>query len=593
MIFNLIIIYLFIGIFGYLISKLFLKNLTIELRIVLSFALGFGFISLVMILLGLIYTFDRITTSFVLLSILIFLVFKNRKQLQIPSFKIQKLDTIFFVISLPFFLLAFFHIIFFPELYHDSMIYNYVTKLFLLRNKIEFLEGGPTIGLGFASNYPPAYQLLGIFIYLFTGENLFFLRLTSLFISFLLLLLVYYWSREIFKKKLSIYSILLFISLPGIIFFSRSTSQYIYLTFQFSLACYFLHKFLLGKNTKNLYLSSIFAGFAGLTSYLGLLFIFILFLCFLFKKKYKEVIKSIFLFFLIISPWYLRNLIILGNPIWPFLGGKYINPLIQLDSFEQLNKISKTSGFNYETIKDLNNSFMRLFFFYINYLDASNFHVLNPVFTLLAIPAIIYWVKNRNKNVKFFVLWFLIILILYIIGINYWNKYLILISVPTIFLSLYFINSLKKIKVVKWILNFFFIFLYFNTLYLSFFWDECPSKKILNTFENLGEYQKILEICYGDYAKLWKWVNENIPENETIATNDYRFYYYNKTILELSSWKLKDLYYSSGINESREIFKKNKINYIVLVTNVKEIEKYSSYFELIKEINGKKVYKLP
>jgi hypothetical protein len=593
MLFNLIFVYLFVYFIGFLASKLILKKVSLPVRIIVSFALGFGILSWIIIFLGFILNFELLNVILALLTILLFLFCKSRK----IKFKMNfKMDVKFILLILPFFSLSFLHALFFPELYRDSMIYAYLTKLFYQRKNISFIEGGPSIALGFASNYPSAYQLIGAFTYFFTGENLISLRLSSFLFSFLLVLLVYCWAKDVFKEEgLSIYSVLFLISLPTIIFFSHSASQYIYLTFQFSLACFFLYRFLLQKNRSDLYASAIFAGFAALTSYLGLLFIFFLLLTFqLGKKFYKSILISLFLFFSVISPWYLRNFVILGNPVWPFGGGKYIDPLIQASSLNQLNKISKVAGFNYETLEDLKNSLIRLFFSFIDYHNASIYHGLNPIFTFLAIPALFLWLKTKDKKIKFFVLWFLILLAFYLVAVNYWNKYLILISVPTVFLSTYFVGYLQKFKIVKWLLVFFFGFLYINSLYLALFWDECPAGNINSPeiLENFGNHQKILEACYGSDAKIWKWVNENIPENETIATNDFKLYYYNRTVIELSSWRLRGLFYSNDINETVRILKENNIRYLALIGDLEEMRKYPQHFKLIREVDSRAIYEV-
>jgi hypothetical protein len=546
-----------------------------------------------MLLLGLLYNFQLISFFLVYIPLLIFLLYLNRKNLSIPKFK-SPANKKFILIVFPFILLSLMHILLFPELYKDSLIYGQWARILFQEKKINFVEGGPTLALGFASNYPSAYQLLGAFVYLFTGENLIFLRLVSLLISFLLIFLAYFWSREIFGEKLSIYSVLLFISLPFIIFFSHSASQYIYLTFQFSLACYFLQKFLLEKNKKYLFLSSIFGGFAALTSYLGLLYV--LFLPFVFKldkKYYKTVLFSVVLFFAVISPWYLRNLIVLNNPIWPFGGGRYIDPIIQSNSLYQLHIISKFSGFNYDSLADLKNSFQRLFFSYVDYYNASVYQGLNPIFILLAIPAIFVWLEKKDKKMGFFIFWFIIILIFYILEVNYWDRYLILISVPTVFISVYLINLLIKFKTIKWLLILFFARLYLNSLFLTLFWDECPGgdkKTFLQTLENLGNHEKILEICYGNDAKLWKWVNENLPKNATIAVADFKLYYFNRTVIETTSWKLRNIFYASEIREVMPTFKENNISY--LITMSEDIDKYPQYFELVENIGGRRVYKI-
>jgi len=592
---GLILSWLSVWFLGYLTSLLIFKKLDSSFRLILSFGLGFGIISVIMAVLGLLYNFQPMSVAITLILLYAVLLFLNRKNLKI-KLQLGRINSQLLIIIVPFIIISLLHILLFPELYQDSTIYAQWTKILYEDKKINFIEGGPTIGMGFAVNYPSAYQLIGAFIYLFAGESWLYLRFTSLLLSLLLLLLVYKWSEEFFKeKKLALYSVILFISLPLIVFFSRSAAQYIYLAFQFSMACYFLQKFLSENDKRYLYAGSIFGGFAALTTYLGVLFAPLLLLAIQTSKKfYSEIIISFILFSLVISPWYLRNLIVLGNPFWPTGGGKYIDPYIQANSLDQLNKISKMSGFNYDSFADLKNSFGRLLFSYLDYSDASIYNGLNPIFILLAIPAILFWVKNKDKNMYFFVVWFLVILSFYMILLNYWNRYLILISIPTVFLSVYLIKYLQKFKVLKWLVTGFFVFLYLNSLYLALFWDTCPEGKddFSEVLKNLGDYQKISEICHGDDLKLSKWVNENLPDDVFIATTDYKLYNYDKPVIEFTSWKLRGLHYSSNIDESVEILKENGVTHLVATGAVEDIEIYPEHFELLKEFDGKAIYKI-
>jgi hypothetical protein len=333
-----------------------------------------------------------------------------------------------------------------------------------------------------------------------------------------------------------------------------------------------------------LYLASTFAGFAALTSYLGLTYLIFLPLL-VSRKNLKEILFSFLIFSFIISPWYLRNLIFLGSPFYPFFGTRYIDPLIKAKALEQLNKVSKISGFNYESVENLVLSLKRLFFSFWDYRDASVYHGLNPIFTFLAIPALFIWLRKREEKLKFFVHWFLMILFFYILLANYWNKYLIVISVPTVILATNLITKLNT-KIAGLIL----VALFANSLFLSFFWDDCPSKNLFETLDKLGDKKLILEICYGNDAKLWNWVNENLPTNVTLATNDFRLYYYNRTILELNSWKLRGLQYSKTVEESVSLLKENNISHVVLIEGIEELKIYPEYFKLVKEFDGKAIF---
>lgn len=613
MTFDIVLSWLLIYALGYLVSLLFFKKMTFTLRLVLSFGFGTGFVSFLMAVLGVLYNFELVTFLLAYIILVVVLMYLNRKMIQIPKFIIKirgvsKTSLLILGIISVFILSSLFHIIYLPDLYYDAPLYAQWAKILYNDKKIRFTEGGPTISIGFASNYPSAHQVLSVFIYFFTGESLSPIRITSLLIAFLMVMLVYNWSKELFRDKEShFYSILVFLSLPFIIFFSRTSSYYIYIVFHFSIACYFLQRFILKRDKKDLYLSGIFGGFVASASYLGLSFLLVLLLALQAERRfYKNLLVALFLFSLIASPWYLKNLIVLGNPLWPLGGGKYIDPEIRAHSLSQLNAMSKVAGFNYETIDDLKKSLTRLFFSYINPDTASIYHGVNPFFTLFAIPAVVLWIgtekDKRQKKIGFFVLWFLISLAFYIVTSSYWNRYLITISIPTVFLSVHLISSTidksRKLglvwgRLIRLSLALSLGVLYIFSIYLSLFWDEYHMGSIEQVSQSLGDHQKILEICYGDDFRIWTWVNGNLPEDASMATTDFiKLYYYERPVIEFNSWKLRGLQYSSSIEESVRILKENGIDYLALTGEIGEFKKYPQYFELVKEIDGKAVYKV-
>jgi len=303
--FNILLPWFLIWLLGHLASLLFFKKIGFYSRLVLSFGFGFGIVGLIMAILGILYNFQFVNVIFSYFVMVAILLYLNRKdigksKIKMPKIKIQKFSTASLLtagITLVFITSCLLHILYFPDLYMDAPLYAHWAKLLYKTKEIRFVEGGPTISLGPASNYPSAHQVLAVFIYFFTGESVEPLRFTSLLISFLMILLVYEWSKEVFKGKHSpLYSILIFTSLPFIIFFSRTSSHYIYLLFQFSMACYFLQRFLLKKDKKDLYLNGIFCAFVASASYLGLSFLPILFLAFQAERRfYKDIFATLLL----------------------------------------------------------------------------------------------------------------------------------------------------------------------------------------------------------------------------------------------------------------------------------------------------------
>ncbi len=132
----------------------------------------------------------------------------------------------------------------------------------------------------------------------------------SLILSFLII-------NKLFKSKIAFYSAIFLAFVPifidyGILSYVEST-----LTFFVLLSIYFLLE-------DKVVLSGIAAGLSVLAKYNGL-FILPLLIYLIYKKSdnkkifYKKSITLLFIAIAVSSPWLIRNWILLGNPIWPFL----------------------------------------------------------------------------------------------------------------------------------------------------------------------------------------------------------------------------------------------------------------------------------
>ncbi len=168
---------------------------------------------------------------------------------------------------------------------------------------------------------PPLYHMIAAGVY--SLSNLissdfadFAAKFVSPVFSVLALIFSFLTIRKLFNSKIAFYSTVFLASIP--IFLDYSIFSYVEstLTFFVVLSIYFMVS---GK----IALSGIAAGLSILTKYNGA-FVLPVLVFILYKKQgknrfYKNAAIVIGLSLLIASPWLLRNWVLLGNPIWPFL----------------------------------------------------------------------------------------------------------------------------------------------------------------------------------------------------------------------------------------------------------------------------------
>jgi hypothetical protein len=534
----------------------------------LPIALGFGLgiLSFLLILLGLTIGFQFKLILISQLPFLFFVIYRivnKRKKFELSSNFFISLSII-----LPFLLTTTLHVIFYPELYWDSLAYGInLAKIYLKEGRIPLIAGGPSLGIELSSNYPPAHQVLLAYFLYFCKDSTQIARLFSLTNSIFLIILTYYWSKEIFNKRIYHFlSLIVLVSLPLFILFSRYSIFYIYFALQASLSFYFLYKFFVNKEENSIYLSAVFAGFSFLSSYLGIIPAFAFFFISLFvKKDLNKTVVASFLFILISSLWLLRNLFYLGDPLWPFFGGNFIDEKILENTLTIQKQMQKTLGFSFDDLNTLENSIQRLFFTYPNFFNGIIINGLKPFLTLFALPAMLFAFKRGDKKMIFFSFLLLLNLFFYILIFNWFERYMIAASLPTIFLSVYLISIFERSK-LKFLLFSLVFILFYNSIFFSLLWDECHpqnEKNYWQMLEKIGDYNSILEFCYGDSAKAWEWISSSTENDAKIATNDIRDYYINRSVIHTDSWELKDLYHSDNDGCMRILCRK-RISYLYI-----------------------------
>jgi hypothetical protein len=133
----------------------------------------------------------------------------------------------------------------------------------------------------------------------------------------------------------------------------------------------------------------------------------------------------------------------------------------------------------------------------------------------------------------------------------------------------YSYSFLIKHRSLRYYLTFLLSVLFINATIFSFNWDECHNLRAENYkmyLESIGNQEKILEFCYGDSFKAWKWVATNTSKDAKIATNDIRHYYLERKSANFASWELKDLYYLNNSEKCIEKLCSDGFQYIYLNT---------------------------
>lgn len=189
-------------------------------------------------------------------------------------------------------------------------------------NQIPLFEG-----IGRAQPFwpPPLFHLFGaslfkIFSLVSRDVADISLKLVSPIFGTLTIIITYLITRRLFNEKITFYSMIFINFIP--VFLDYSILGYVGSTSAFfSVFSVYL------MINKKYFLSSISLGMATLSKYNAIFMLpMILYLAYKFinkKERNRAVLIVLFIPLLLSSIWFLRNLILLGNPVWPFLNGLF------------------------------------------------------------------------------------------------------------------------------------------------------------------------------------------------------------------------------------------------------------------------------
>lgn len=549
-------------------------------RLLLAIGLGFGSTFAVMILIGTLWKINFFTTTLTQIILLITLavasVYQRLKAKVTNSSNIGKtsekpqlsiLAAVSMIIISAYTITAIYKSVTLPATGWDSLAYgvNYA-KIIFEKNSIPLIAG-PSIGLEMSASYPPGVQLVAVTLYNLAGAaNDFYYRILPPIFGIATMITTYKFAMTLSKDKTI--SIIAVLSLSVVPFFWELFVQETYflgLTFMLTLSAFFLFKAYNSDHVKGgkfEILGTLLCGFSALTSYIGLAsFGLLLFYGMNKRLSMKHFTRLTALFLAVVLPWYSRNFLLLGNPIYPFLGvGEYLDPLLISSTTQHFQNYAMLPVYAWLiAICKIAAIMLVIVIAYLTFSKQKNLlKILPSKLKKTMLQSIPSYLQNH---------FFIIVL-----------SYLLLIGTLIIVFHLpfprYLIIALPCSAIV------------FSITIKSFFNMNNLARIIAVTFISMVAISSIVVLPYMNSAKpmarpgddewsylaqvyeeadAWKWINENTPLNARIATYDIRDYYIERDILPLDGNESAPLYEMDTIEEGVDFLQDKRITYLLSV----------------------------
>ena len=594
-----------------------------SIKIVSTVGLGFGLTGLVTIILGIFGDLYLLPLNTILLACIGFnsaLIYWRKRKEKIPlkqwltpHFSVKNFvlpSNIKFwlpaciAIGLIFFF-TFYHALLTAIVHWDATVYHAVMSVFMYNEHAIPVIAGPSIGIEMSANFPPLFSSLGAYYYIQIGAiQDIFLKAISPIMGLLTVLATYKIGEIIAGKKLGLVAALILAITPMFFRYSMYATGYSTLTFFCTVSILFLLFAINKGNTKYWIASGVFYGFALLTSYIALYlatFLLIALIAYLlqrksdFKLNFKRAVLLVLPAAVIGGVWYVRNLVLVGNPIYPnaytVLGGINIDSLIMQTTMNGIKASAETSFFGAVNVP----IFDKLMIFL-------NYRTLFPSISLLSVLALALITTVKNKSYWIIALWPLTLTVLVLSGIS-WGfprhmvfalpGFALLSSLPILKVLeickkydatrsknalIKIMNRLPSIRKTSIIRLGLVIILFVAFIFPSFTLSMAGKVNADNLAQTVTEdYLWYLENPNGDvwlalnqsYAETvaWQWLNDHLTEGEKVATVENRIYYIkncsNDYFFYLDGWEARNLYNITDPTAMVQFLRSQNVSYVL------------------------------
>jgi len=501
-----------------------------------------------------------------------------------------------------------------PIDHFDALIYHAgMAKIMFTYHGIPLLAG-PSPGIEMSANYPPLYSSLGAFFFtqMGTTETDLPLRAISPFMSLFTLLATYKLGQILLGHEKGFYASLVLATTPLFVLYSIQALNNMMATFYLVLATLHMVLTFHCQNKFRILTAGFFYGFALSTTYLALYFAFpfIVVTFLLFQRNVKEWIRTLKLFLLGVTLtgalWYVRNLIVLGNPIWPFayqvLGGRFIDRVMIASALQSIHDVGIYVSFGKEP--DILDWFYFVFFGRVGF----------PALSLLTAFGVILSVTSHHEIKKWTapILAFVPI-ILMILSFDFFPRYLVLLLPFAAILSAqtlsYIFMSQKRI--IKYLAIFMLVIMLIypgiaTAVSGKMYHDVAPwepPQDFLWYLRNPGvDYLTDMKRGEGERVEAWSWLNANLKTGERVATYESRIYYIKdgdiRYFFFLDGWEARPLFEMSEPEQMITYLRSNSVKYVFILGIVSVGQDRlplirflgSPYFPLIYQKNDAKIY---